>query len=103
MTEFRATAAGISDRAGVPPELVAALLMAVVQLVQACYSDPARAAAWMRQDTPATRGIIRRRVRRAARRQGIDPVTIPALAEVVADEARQVSDRRMARMYAEAV
>jgi hypothetical protein len=91
----------IAERVEVDPLVIAGLLAVVVQLLQTCYSDPADAAAYLRQDTPATRRLVRGVVRKECLQRGLDRMTSNAVASAVCDEAKTMTRGRMARMYAE--
>lgn len=91
----------VGDDVGVDPLVIAGLLAVVLQALQTCLPTPARAAAWLRQDTPAVRGVIRRQVAGAWQARGGDIVMVPTLVKAVVKHCRTITAKQVARAYAE--
>lgn len=103
VTATRYAADAVAARVGVviPPELVIALIQAVVQLVYACHPTPAGAAAWLRGGGWLRRWRKEEAIRRAWRHAGGAPEREDAVVRAVLAECRHASPGLVAGLYAD--
>lgn len=99
MTEIETTARTIGERADVDWIDVWDMLVVVIPiLMRWCLRTPERAAAWMNQNTPATRNIIGNRVNWNWKGS---PETLPVVREAVLEECITITAGRIRNLFAE--